>query len=413
MKILYLVHQFYPMHYTGTEKFLLNLSSMMQKWGNKVKVVAYSFYDDNFYDRKSGDDILYKEFTYRGIPVLAFKYLKPWDLNYALEHPAFSSFAEKILEQEKPDLVHVAHPMRVGEFIKGILARGIPYIITLTDFFLICPKVILLTSKETLCDGPQGGNECKKMCGELDPQSVKMRLRRGEEILDNAAEVISPSNFLANVVRMEFPSLAVNVIPHGIDYSVIKHNRRTYSRGDAITFCYAGQLSFHKGVHVLLEAFRSIDSSSVRLKLYGSGPEDALRKFREIAGNDARVEFCGVYSPSQVGEIYSGIDALVIPSNWHENNPIVLNEAIACNVPLIVSSAGALIDRVRKNIDGEVFGMNEPRQLAGILQNIVNEPSQLNNWKMKQREIHIPTIEQEAAQYGTEYRGVMSQLETT
>ena len=30
MRILYLVHQWYPKHYTGTEKFVFNVSSMLQ-----------------------------------------------------------------------------------------------------------------------------------------------------------------------------------------------------------------------------------------------------------------------------------------------------------------------------------------------------------------------------------------------
>jgi len=49
MKIVYLVHQFYPEFYTGTEKFVLNLSGMVQKAGSRVKVITYSFYPDSFY----------------------------------------------------------------------------------------------------------------------------------------------------------------------------------------------------------------------------------------------------------------------------------------------------------------------------------------------------------------------------
>jgi hypothetical protein len=67
MKIVYLVHQFYPECYTGTEKFVLNLSGMVQKAGNRVKVITYSFYEDSFYDQRRGE-ILCKDFLYKGIP---------------------------------------------------------------------------------------------------------------------------------------------------------------------------------------------------------------------------------------------------------------------------------------------------------------------------------------------------------
>ena len=46
MKILYVVHQFYPYYTAGTEKFTYQIASMMQKNGNKVKVVSYHVDDD-------------------------------------------------------------------------------------------------------------------------------------------------------------------------------------------------------------------------------------------------------------------------------------------------------------------------------------------------------------------------------
>src|SRR6267143_3357368 len=138
MKILYLVHQFYPMHHTGTEKFLLNLSTTMQKWGHRVKVLTYSFYDDLFYS-KDQSDLLTREFSYKGIEILAFKYQTyPPGFGYALEEPGIRGFAEGIFRKENPDIIHVAHPMRMGEFVKAAIQLHIPYIITMTDFWLMC-----------------------------------------------------------------------------------------------------------------------------------------------------------------------------------------------------------------------------------------------------------------------------------
>jgi hypothetical protein len=42
MKILYLVHQFYPDAYQGTEKFVLQLAQHCQAAGHEVKVITYS-----------------------------------------------------------------------------------------------------------------------------------------------------------------------------------------------------------------------------------------------------------------------------------------------------------------------------------------------------------------------------------
>ena len=178
MKVIYLVHQFYPEFYSGTEKVVLNIASMTQKSGNIVKVITYSFCNDTFFDHET-NGILYREYFYNGIPILAFKYKKqPNDLNFSLENELLHNFAEKVILNESPDIIHVGHSMRVHEFIKVAIEKNIPYIFTLTDFFLICPKVILSPNKDSLCSGPQNGIACRNLCKEFNENYINNRQRK-------------------------------------------------------------------------------------------------------------------------------------------------------------------------------------------------------------------------------------------
>jgi hypothetical protein len=47
MRILYIVHQFFPKWYTGTERFVLNLAMQMQRLGHSVEVLTYGFKDES------------------------------------------------------------------------------------------------------------------------------------------------------------------------------------------------------------------------------------------------------------------------------------------------------------------------------------------------------------------------------
>jgi len=101
MKILYLIHQFYPDNNTGTEKIFLNLAKMMQKYGHKVEVITYSFNKDSFYDQSKAS-IVFKEFVYQGIPVLAFRHKRiPEDINQALEDKDLSKVASYFISRKK------------------------------------------------------------------------------------------------------------------------------------------------------------------------------------------------------------------------------------------------------------------------------------------------------------------------
>jgi glycosyltransferase involved in cell wall biosynthesis len=409
MKILYLVHQFFPMNYTGTEKFLLNLSTTMQKWGNTVKVVTYSFYPDSFYDRVVGN-VMLKDFSYKGIPITAIKYKRAgWDLGYALESAELTSIADEIFRKEKPDLVHVAHPMRMGEFIKTAIKQNIPYMVTLTDFWLMCPKAILLTTKGMLCAGPAKGTACQSDCPEYQYDSIVQRLGMSENVFKNARKIVAPSRFLGSLFKKEFPYLEPRFISYGIDYSRIRMNKLKYDNGHTLTFCYAGQLNYHKGTHTLIEAFTKTKGEHIKLKLYGSGPDDVVQKFKEMAGNDERIEFCGVFSEHQVGEVFGNVDCVIVPSNWHENNTIVMNEALACHVPVIVSDAGGMIEKVKDGLNGYIFRMGDAGHLQQSLQKIVDSPALLNSLKKNMNSYMMTTVEQEAFSYLEEYRRIVSQ----
>ncbi len=405
MKIVYLVHQFYPEAYTGTEKFVFNLSGMVQKAGNRVKVITYSFYDDSFYDQRRGD-LLCKEFLYKGILVLAIKHKQPPDdLHYALENTALAEIADDLINVEKPDIVHVGHSMRMGALVQALKPQGVPYLLTLTDFFLGCPKVNLVPSRQPLCNGPEQGEACGRLCPEWQSDYIHQRLELARSMLFNARVVVAPSAFVAGVFMREFPGLAVKVVHHGLSFERLKRNQRTYANGDRIVFCYAGSFNPHKGTHVLVEAFKRLNPGNAVLKMYGSGPDESyVKSLRSMAATNDNIEFCGVYPESQTGEILSSVDVMVVPSVCYENYPMALHEALACNIPVIATKLGGMAETVRDGVNGFLFEMGDSRQLQRVLAAIVNDPPILNPLKRNISNMMIQGVEQEAYTYARAYR---------
>jgi len=411
LKILYLIHQFYPEYYTGTERFVLNLATMMQKSGHRVKVLAYSFYKDFFYDQMSGN-LCFKEFSYQGIPVLAFKYKHiPEDIHVSLENRELSQIVKNIVRREKPDLVHVAHAMRVGEFVTALPSLGVPYIVTLTDFFLICPKYTLYTSHNTLCHGPDGGRACMDLCPEFQHDFITKRLKTARNVLFNAKAVVSPSKFLSIMMKQEFPDLRIQIINYGMRYSTIKQNTRKYSMGGKIVFCYAGSLNHHKGVHILVEAFKNVISNHAVLNIYGSGADqDYVSKLIAMAEGDSRIRFCGVFPGEKVGEILAGTDVVILPSIWYENTPLVLREALACSVPVISSDVGGMAENINNGVNSLVFRTGDPQHLKGVLQTVTDNPEILERMKKTLSRVTFPTVEQEAYAYDGLYGRVLGEF---
>jgi glycosyltransferase involved in cell wall biosynthesis len=406
MKIVFLVHQFYPEFQAGTEKFVFNMAYMSQKSGNKVKIITYGLGEpDTFPYRSQG--VLYKEFHYQGLPVLAFRFEKELeDLYYKTDQKLDISFAIEILQREKPDLIHAGHLMRVYPFIIAAMQLNIPYILTLTDFHLICPKIILAPNPGTLCLGPARGVNCYTLCSELPKDFIDERQSFSTLMIQNASAVVSPSKFLAGIFKNEVDDINIIINNHGIRQTNIKSHNQVYQTGDAIRFGYIGNLTFHKGVHVLLRAFIELASPKSSLTIFGSGEDAYLEKLIEIAGK-TRVDFRGTFLADELGKVFNQIDVLVIPSICYENYPFVISEAFASAVPVIASNLGGMAERIQSGNNGYLFRAGDYQDLLDKMKHILDDPTIINDMKEYIRLVtFVPNIEQEAYRYNRLYQSL-------
>lgn len=405
MKIVYLVHQFYPEFQAGTERFVYNTAFMTQNNGHKVRVLSYSMEDvSNFRIPERG--VLIRDFVYKGVPVTAFRYQKEQiDLNFSLEESCAVEFAQKWLKNEAPDIVHVGHAMRVVPFIHATRMLGIPYIVTATDFFFICPKVILAPNRDTLCSGPNNGETCLHLCPEFNKELISKRLHIGFEILQQAKAVVTPSVFAQKIFSKEVPGLKPLVNNHGIRSSNIDRNIRFYNEGDALKFGYLGNLAYHKGVHILIKAFTLLSDEDARLILFGSGEKKYVSYLKSLASGDNRIKFMGVFSEMDLKRIFKQIDVLVVPSICYETYSFVVHEALMANIPVIVSDLGGMTEKVKPGINGHAFRAGDVDGLAQNLIDLSLNPMKLNDLKKNiYYHTYVPNIEQENYFYWRLYR---------
>ena len=406
MKILYLVHQFFPQFQAGTEKFIFNTASMTQQAGNIVKVVTYDCEaDGDFTSDVFG--VRSKQFSYQGLPVLAFQYKnEPPDLHYTMDKALGIQFAKLILEREAPDLIHVGHLMRVYPIVLAAIEMGIPYVLTLTDFHLLCPKILLMPTNDTLCTGPEGGEACAKFCSELPSSFIKQRLALSTKILQNAKQVVAPTKFVAGVFQREIPGINVIVNNHGVKQSNLRPNGKVYGDGDEVTFGFIGNQTVHKGPHLLVKAFSELNHPRSRLLIYGTGRPEFVAKLHQLAG-DCNIEFRGSFKAETLPDVLREIDVFVNPAICYETYSFVNHEAFSGEIPVICSKLGGMFEKIVEGKNGFTFPAGDAEALKGILSGVVENPTQLNDMKRYIRlETLIPTVEQEAYRYNQIYKSI-------
>jgi glycosyltransferase involved in cell wall biosynthesis len=148
---------------------------------------------------------------------------------------------------------------------------------------------------------------------------------------------------------------------------------------DAFCFLFAGKLQAKKHPLDLLEALRlalaNPSTPRLHLLMVGSGElEQACRAF--VASCALPVSFAGFLNQGEITDAYVAADALVLPSDSGETWGLVVNEAMACGLPAIVSDqVGCAEDLIEVGQTGAIFPCRDVEALAQSLRSMAADPA--------------------------------------
>jgi len=415
MNILFTVHQFFPNHYTGTERLVLNLCKQMQRMGHHVKVLTYAVTENEGFVERCG--VLIKEYHYQGVPVIAIRHKNiPNLVNFSIFDDQLTEIMDDILTKNPVDIIHSCHLMRIGEIVRSAQKRKIPTILTLTDFWLMCPRGIAITQQGVLCDGSNDGVLCKRDCyaGGFWKDIIPERFSQTAVVFDYAAGIVSATYFLKMMFENKGYSHTIHLIRFGKDYKYIRKNTRTYTKDSQIIIGYLSYLSPHKGAHLLLDAFMQVNPENIRIKIYGdiSSDPEYFEILKKISKGHPGIEFCGKYDYEEMTRIFEKIDIIAVPSIWWENSPLVLLRAMAHKVPAITSDLGGLTEIIEDGQNGFTFTVgysdslaDNSKHLSEIIGKISENVEILNDMKANIKS--PPRIEEEAFEYENLYQQIL------
>ncbi|MDY6916284.1 MAG: glycosyltransferase family 4 protein [Candidatus Cloacimonadota bacterium] len=108
-----------------------------------------------------------------------------------------------------------------------------------------------------------------------------------------------------------------------------------------IKLVYCGKLAKSKGVFSLLNAFKKLEKHKYELLLVGSGTDQEAKNIKDLANSMENVFLKGAISQKRLGKIFRNCDIFVLPS-FYEGLPLVILEAMACGLPVVVSKLPGL-----------------------------------------------------------------------
>jgi len=237
--------------------------------------------------------------------------------------------------------------------------------------------------------------------------------------------VTTVSHYITQKTKRDFPAIAdrCETTYNGIDaleFSREPDRYRTPQNPKRIL--YSGAVSPHKGLHVLIDAFKLVAERHQNVRLDISGPivsyefeevfdlrddRDQLDKLAHFYARGAmpylktkfssapspseaylahlkqlvpenlrdRVTFLGMIPRSELVDRYYTSDVFAFAPIWNEGFGIPPVEAMAAGLPVVASRSGAVVETVKHRETGFLVEKNDPRQTAEALLTLLENDS--------------------------------------
>ena len=393
LKILQVIHG-YPMRYNaGSEVYTQGLA---QTLAERHEVHVFTRQENAFlpeYDMRGDSDP-----SAPGIQLHVINMARARD---GYRHQAVDDAFARVLDKVQPDVVHIGHLNHLStSLVFATRERGVPVVFTLHDYWLMCPRGQFIQSYPenpsdpwAVCDG-QDDRKCAERCysryfsgdqreheQDVDywTRWVGRRMTHVREICAAVDVFIAPAMYLLHRFRDEFGLPEQNLVYLDYGFHLDRMAGRERVPGEPFTFGYIGTHIPAKGVDHLIQAFGQL-SGECRLRIWGRdrGVEtEGLKTLaRNLPGNAGdRVEWMGEYRNQDiVPDVFDRCDAVVVPSIWAENSPLVIHEAQQARVPVITADYGGMAEYVHHEVNGLLFAHRDPESLAHQMQRLAGDP---------------------------------------
>lgn len=276
-------------------------------------------------------------------------------------------------------LVHVHATLDWHALLRGFAASPRPLVVTVHDCSLItggCVYPVFCSHHAKACQDP---------CPRDYPGSMANRALKRELVARARPVLVSPSSWLAEQLRREWPHIPVKVVPNGVAVPAVPPDKATarsrlgIAAGArvALFLAHGGVKASYKGGDRFQAVIRGLSQAVDGLLGIVAGGEETRRE-----GNTLYFPYV---EGEALGDLLSAADVLVYPS-LADNHPLVILEAMSRGLPVAAYSVGGLPEQVVDGGTGLLARVKDEEGLTRSAARILAEPGLARSMSVKARE---------------------------
>ena len=324
--------------------------------------------------------------------------------------PTHEKIYELILRSFAIELVHVHHTMWMPLNIYDAADKmGIPIIVSLHDYYYVCPQLVMLRPNGELCTQETCRTDCQECLKQkkiMEPEKYieKWHLKH-KEALDKCQKIIFPSQYAKRVVLDFYPTIEnrTMVIEHGIKLPEDTEVGDPHKQHPKLKIAFIGGISDIKGGKLINQVIRQDDSHFEWYIMGGIASEDLINLKKD------NLTKTGWYKKNEIYQLLRDyeIDIVCIWSIVAETFCYTLSEALSVGIPVIATHVGALGDRVEALKCGWLIDRNASLDEAlKLLCDLDNNREKI----IEKRKAISKLVLKDIAMMGKEYDEVYSEL---
>jgi len=379
MRVLYFSDTFLP-KIDGVAMSIRNFSLALEERGHEF-CIACPRYGEGDFDQMG-----------QSIEVIRFRsgFLPSYpDIKVVLPSPGKIT---KIVNQFKPDLIHIHTPGLLGLYAVNAAERnGIP---TIGTYHTLMAEQEMYVSFYRLFKLDKLFLKINKFKKKLEIEDLdkyvkldnfnirkKIILKICNDIYNRCDVVISPSYLIKKQLIEYGINKPITVVSNGMDLARFQGKVKRFE-GDSPKILHVGRISYEKNCDVVINAMAQVFKTfpNATLTIIGDGPAvPSLKKQAELLGISGQVHFLGFVPNSELHDIYPQYD-LFLTASTMETQGLVVLEAIACGLPAVGVDAFALPELIQEGLNGHVVQPFDSRNLGQKAADLLKDPDRYESF---------------------------------